>query len=73
MDSDDWLIDNKVLEKINQNLKGEPDVLFVGLGADYNGIIRSYYIPQYNNKYEAIVGWSGSTGKVIKKELFERK
>lgn len=73
MDSDDWLIDNKVLEKINENLKGEPDVLFVGLGADYNGIVRSYYAPKYNNKYEAIIGWSGSTGKVIKKELATRQ
>lgn len=69
MDSDDWLIDSTILKRINENLKGDPDVLFVGLGADYNGIVRSYYVPQYKNKYEAIVGWSGSTGKVIKKEL----
>lgn len=69
LDSDDWFTDKNSLEKINQNLQGKPDVLFVGLGADFNGIIRSYYSPAYSNKYQAILGWSGSSGKVIKKEL----
>ena len=69
VDSDDWLIDENVLEKINQNLKGYPDVLFVGLAHYKNGITEPCYIPQYKDKYEAIQGWSGSCGKVIKKSL----
>lgn len=69
IDSDDWLINEEVLEKMNNNLQGNPDVLFVGLGADYSGIIRSYYVPKYKDRYEAIKGWSGSSGKLIKKEI----
>ena len=73
IDSDDWLIDNQVFEKINNNLSGEPDVLFVGIATDIKGIISGYYIPRYTSKYEAIKGWSGSCGKVIKKELALRQ
>lgn len=69
VDSDDWLKDNKVLEKINNSLQGSPDVLFVGIGIDKNGIEYGEYIPRYTNRYEAIKGWSGSCGKVIRKEL----
>ena len=69
VDSDDWLYDNKSLEKINEYLRMEPDVLFVGL-AKYDGYsITNSTIPEYGDKYEAIKGWSGSSGKVIKKEL----
>lgn len=68
IDSDDYVTQN-ALEIINRNLQCEPDVLFVGLGADISGIVRSYYIPNYKTKYEAITGWSGSSGKVIKKDL----
>lgn len=69
IDSDDWLYDNKALEKINIKLQSRPDVLFVGL-ADYkNGKTRVCDIPHYKDKYEAIQGWSGSCGKVIKKSL----
>lgn len=68
IDSDDYVTEN-ALEIINRNLQREPDVLFVGLGADICGIVRSYYIPDYKTKYEAITGWSGSSGKVIKKDL----
>lgn len=68
IDSDDWIPLN-ALETINQNLQGNPDVLFVGLGTDIRGINASYYIPDYKDKYEAIKGWSGSSGKVIKKDL----
>lgn len=67
LDSDDWLKDEHVLEKINDNLGA--DVLFVGIGTDVNGIMSQYYIPTYTNKYKAIEGWSGSCAKVIKKEL----
>lgn len=65
LDSDDWFIDENVLNEINENLKGEPDVLFVGIGTNNS----AYYTPNYKNRYEAIKGWSGSSGKVIKTEL----
>lgn len=73
VDSDDWLKDIYVLERINNKLYNQPDVLFVGYetftGKD--GEISSD-IPQYKNKYDAMLGWSGSCGKVIKKELATR-
>ena len=69
VDSDDWLKDDRVLERINDKLQGSPDVLFVGLAVDVNGIETSYYIQNYFDRYQAIEGWSGSSGKVIKKEL----
>ena len=74
VDSDDWLYDKNSLEKININLRMEPDVLFVGL-AEYDGnmMINDSRIPTYFDKYEAIEGWSGSSGKVIKKELAIRQ
>ena len=69
LDSDDWLTDNYSLEVINENLQGEPDVLFVGVAADYNGSIRCFYNKTYQDRYEAILGWSGCYGMVVKKEL----
>ena len=73
VDSDDWLVDNKVLEKINDKLQSKPDVLFVGL-ADYkNGKTKECYTPDFKDKYEAFEGWSGSCGKVIKKSLATRQ
>lgn len=69
VDSDDWLYSNQVLEKINKALRTSPDVLFVGLASYRKQKTSTCYIPQYKNKYDAIVGWSGSCGKVIKKEL----
>lgn len=73
VDSDDWLYDDDVLEKINNKLQSKPDVLFVGM-ADYKkGKLTTCFIPQYKDKYEAIAGWSGSCGKVIKKELATRQ
>lgn len=68
VDSDDYVTEN-ALEIINNNLQGSPDVLFVGLKVEQNGIIRGYYNQTYYTKYDAIEGWSGSSGKVIKKEL----
>ena len=38
-----------------------------------NGKVSPCYIPQYKDKYEAMQGWSGSCGKVIKKELATRQ
>ena len=72
LDSDDWLTNEHSLETINDNLNGSPDVLFVGVGADYNGVLRCFYNHIYQDRYEAILGWSGCYGKVIKKELAMR-
>ena len=73
IDSDDWLYDEYALEKINIRLQSKPDVLFVGM-ADYkNGKTNICYIPNYQDKYDAIKGWSGSCGKVIKKSLATRQ
>ena len=64
----------EVLENINRKLQSKPDVLFVGI-ADYkNGITNPECIVQeYLDKYEALNGWSGSCGKVIKKSLATRQ
>ena len=72
VDSDDWLLDNTVLEKINNKLQAKPDVLFCGLSQYKNGETKSCFIPQYKDRYEAIKGWSG-VGKVIKKSLVTRQ
>jgi len=69
VDSDDWLQDIYAFEKINNKLQLNVDVLFVGMSCCKNGKISTCFIPQYKDKYEAIEGWSGSCGKVIKKEL----
>ena len=69
VDSDDWLLDENVLEKINNKLQTKPDILFVGMSAFKNDKLMTCFIPQYSTKYEAIRGWSGSCGKVIKKCL----
>ena len=74
VDSDDWLYDDKVLEKINNKLQLKPDVLFVGMASYKNGkLTPNCFIPQYKDKYEAFSGWSGSCGKVIKKSLATRQ
>jgi len=74
VDSDDWLYNEYALEKINNKLQGEPDVLFVGM-ADYKNdkLNPNCYRPEYKDKYDAIKGWSGSCGKVIKKNLATRQ
>ena len=73
IDSDDWLLDENVLRKINTKLQTNPDVLFVGMSQYKNDKITPCFIPQYKDKYEAIAGWSGSCGKVIKKSLATRQ
>lgn len=73
VDSDDWLYNENVLEEINNKLQSKPDVLFVGLAEYKNGKTKLCDIPQYKDKYEAIAGWSGSCGKVIKKSLATRQ
>lgn len=73
VDSDDWLFDDKSLEKINNKLQNQPDVLFVGLADCKNYKTKTCFIPRYKDKYEAIQGWSGSCGKVIKKSLATRQ
>lgn len=69
IDSDDWLKTDRALEKINDYLQGSPDVLFIGIATNRNGIETPQYIPRYTNRYEAVKGWSGSCGKIIRKEL----
>lgn len=73
VDSDDWLYDENVLEKINNKLQTQPDVLFVGMASYKNDKLNTCFIPQYKDKYEAMQGWSGSCGKVIKKSLATRQ
>ena len=73
VDSDDWLYDETALEQINRKLQTKPDVLFVGLAEHKNGKTKICDIPEYKDKYEAIAGWSGSCGKVIKKSLATRQ
>ena len=73
VDSDDWLYDEYSLEKINNKLQSKPDVLFVGMASYKNDKLTTCFIPQYKDKYEAFSGWSGSCGKVIKKELATRQ
>ena len=69
VDSDDWLLNDEVLESINRKLQTKPDVLFVGLSSYKNGKTQPCIIPNYKDKYDAFIGWSGSCGKVIKKSL----
>lgn len=73
VDSDDWLYDEYALEKINNRLQEFPDVLFVGMASYKNNKLMPCFIPQYKDKYEAIKGWSGSCGKVIKMSLATRQ
>ena len=73
IDSDDWLYNEHALEDINNKLQTRPDVLFVGLASYKNGKTTIVDIPEYKDKYEAIAGWSGSCGKVIKKSLATRQ
>ena len=73
VDSDDWLYDDEALEKINRKLQTKPDVLFVGMASYKNDKLSTCFIPQYKDKYDAIQGWSGSCGKVIKKSLATRQ
>ena len=73
VDSDDWLLDNTALEKINNKLQKKPDVLFVGLSRYKNDKTTPCFIPEYKDKYDAMKGWSGSCGKVIKKTLATRQ
>ncbi len=72
LDSDDWFLDENVLDKINNKLQSYPDVVFMGLSQYKDGVLSTVYIPKYNNKYDAIKGWSGC-GKVIKKSLATRQ
>ena len=73
IDSDDWLYDENALEKINNKLQTHPDVLFVGMAKFKNDKLQPCFIPHYKDKYEALEGWSGSCGKVIRKSLATRQ
>ena len=54
---------------MNNKLQDKPDVLFVGIAKYKRDELSISSIPKYKTKYEAIEGWSGSCGKVIKKSL----
>ena len=73
VDSDDWLYNDTVLEDINNRLQKKPDVLFVGMAYYKNKETKTCFTPEYKDRYDAIRGWSGSCGKVIKKELATRQ
>lgn len=73
IDSDDWLYYDKAFEDINKKLQTEPDVCFVGMMQYKKDKYKPAHIPNYKDKYEAFSGWSGSCGKVIKKELATRQ
>jgi len=73
IDSDDWLQNENALEDINNKLQKKPDVLFVAMNKYKNGKESLVVMPNYKDKYEAIKGWSGSCGKVIKKSLATRQ
>ena len=73
VDSDDWLYDENVMQKINDKLQTRPDVLFVAMDAYKDGTQKRVFTPTYKDRYDAIKGWSGSCGKVIKKELAIRQ
>ena len=73
IDSDDWLYNDHALEDINNKLQTKPDVLFVGLASFKDNKTTIVDIPEYKDKYEALTGWSGSCGKVIKKSLATRQ
>ena len=73
VDSDDWIKDKYVLENINKKLQSKPDVLFIAMDQYKNQKESTVFVPKYKNKYEAIKGWSGSCGKVIKKQLATRQ
>lgn len=73
IDSDDWLIDENVFQKIVDRLQNKPDVLFVGIAEYKNGKTTISKKPEYKDRYEALQGWSGSCGKVIKKSLATRQ
>lgn len=48
-------------------------MLFVGLDLCKKGVETPFEIPKYKDRYQAFLGWSGSCGKVIKKELATRQ
>ena len=72
LDSDDWFINEYVLEKINNKLQKNIDVLFTGLSEYKNNTTKTFFIPKYTTQIEALKGWSGC-GKVIKKSLAMRQ
>lgn len=72
VDSDDWLLNDGVLADINSRLISAPDVLFMGVMEHLNGIESIARMPDYNDRYDALRGWSGC-GKVIRKELATRQ
>ena len=73
LDSDDWLIDNKVLEEYNNKLLGE-DLMFVGVQRVKNGRSeKAWGVEGFKDKYEAMAsGCSGACFKVVRTDLLKR-
>ena len=73
LDSDDWLIDNKVLEEYNNRLCGE-DVMFVGVQRVGNGRTeKAWGVEGFNSRYEAMASaCSGACFKVVRTDLLKR-
>ena len=72
IDSDDWLVNNQVLEKINNVLTNE-DVLFLGFQQIRDGELFNIYIPEHPNRYSALVNnvcaiWT----KVVKTDIMKQ-
>lgn len=53
IDSDDWLVDNEVLERIN-NALDEEDVMFLGFRQIKDEKLYGLYIPDSKTKYDAL-------------------
>ena len=71
IDSDDWLIDNKVLEELNDFIEDE-DFIRTGYSL-YNGTITFTDIPKHNTMYDVFIEptcavWT----KVIRREILQK-
>jgi len=76
LDSDDWLYNNEIIEKINEGLNkyNFPDVLVLGIEKNKNGVVELRHTPNYKDKYDYMKrGLTGASTKIIKKELATRQ
>lgn len=70
MDCDDWLVDNKVLEDIDNKLKDE-DVMFLGFKLFLNNKIVDETILNPNNITESfLISYPATWLKVVKRDIF---
>lgn len=70
VDSDDWLIDNKVLEDINNNLHNE-DIMFLGYRMLLKDGLADEVALDIHNKEEALkCGFGANWLKVVKRDIY---